>query len=664
VLARPGSTARWAPVGLGVVLLLLTGFAVWAALFTGRAAEAAARANQTSAAFEDARFAVSELESLERYYLLEPAPKTEAAQLAAARDMAAALRSAARSGNSGERAVVRNVLARLDAYLEVERRLFAAKDAGRQDLVKDIDEDEADPAFDAIEERVGGAAHTARADATRALGRLEQAESLALVGTPIVFAIGLVLLGFFTWILLDAVRRNRDQAAASRHQALHDPLTGLPNRILFHDRLEQALRHAEREQEPLAVLMVDLDRFKEVNDTMGHANGDLLLQLVGPRLRAVLRARDTIARMGGDEFAVLLPGTDIAGSLKVAASLHDALEEPFPLNGVTVETEASVGIAHYPEHGADAEILLQRADVAMYIAKDQRSGHALYSPENDPYDPNRLALVGELRRAISDDELVLHYQPKIDLQTNAVSGVEALVRWRHPVRGLLAPMEFVPLAEHTALMRPLTLWVLDHALAQSRAWREQGLELRVAVNLAVPSLLDAQLGDDVARLLAKHDVPAHLLELEITESSIMTDPQRAIAKLEELSAMGVRLAIDDFGTGYSSLSYLKSLPVDELKIDKSFVMNMQASADDGVIVRSTIDLGRNLGLAVVAEGVETEDAFAQLQDLGCDEAQGFLMSRPVPAEDLTAWLADWTVQAPVGSPEEIGRGTDRHLPDD
>jgi diguanylate cyclase (GGDEF)-like protein len=510
-----------------------------------------------------------------------------------------------------------------------------------------------------MESEVDLAAGVARADTTEALRTLEHAKTMALVGTPIVFAIGLLLLGLFTWMLVAAVRRNRDQAAASRHQALHDALTGLPNRILFHDRLEQALRHAEREREPLAVLMVDLDRFKEVNDTLGHGNGDLLLQQVGPRLRAALRARDTIARMGGDEFAVLLPGTDVAGSRQVAAALHEALEEPFALEGVTVESEASVGIAHYPEHGADAETLLQRADVAMYIAKEQRSGYALYAPESDPYDPNRLALVGELRRAISEDELLLHYQPKIDLRTNQVSGVEALVRWLHPVRGLLAPMEFVPLAEHTALMRPLTLWVLERALAQCRAWREEGLELRVAVNLAVPSLLDAQLADDVARLLAKHAVPARLLELEITESSIMTDPQRAIAKLEELSAMGVRLAIDDFGTGYSSLAYLRSLPVDELKIDKSFVMNMQASADDSVIVRSTIDLGRNLGLAIVAEGVESEDALAQLQDLGCDEAQGFFMSRPISAEALTAWLADRDEPSngnpPTGASRETGR---------
>ena len=634
-----GTSARWAPVGLGLVLLLLTGFAMWAAVYTGRAADQVARANHTAGAFDNARYAVSEQESLERKYRLEPSALVRGFHFAAGIAMIDALKSVGRRGTPRELRVVHDALTRYQVYLKVVRRVFAAEYAGQDAMARRIDVTQADPTFTAIGREVTGATNLARADASRALRKLQHAEAVALVATPIVFALGILLLGLFTWVLVDAARRNRDQAAASRHQALHDALTALPNRILFHDRLEQALRHAEREREPLAVLMIDLDRFKEVNDTMGHANGDLLLRLVGPRLRAVLRARDTIARMGGDEFAVLLPGTDIAGSLHVAASLHDSLEEPFELKGVTVQTEASVGVAHYPEHGADAEVLLQRADVAMYLAKRERSGHALYAPERDPYDPNRLALVGELRRAISDDELVLHYQPKIDLRTNQVSGVEALVRWAHPVRGLLAPAEFVPLAEHTSLMRPLTLWVLEKAISQCRAWREDGLEMRVAVNLAVPSLLDAQLAPDVARLLAKHEVPPGLLELEITESSIMTDPQRSIAKLEELSAMGVRLAIDDFGTGYSSLSYLKSLPVDELKIDKSFVMNMEASADDRVIVRSTIDLARNLGLAVVAEGIETHAALVRLRTLGCGEGQGFLMSRPIPAEAFVDWLA-------------------------
>jgi diguanylate cyclase len=664
VLARPETTARWAPVGLGVVLLVLTGLAVWVGVSTSRATTAAARAGETSAAFEDARYAVGQEESLERKYRLEPSPQVRDLHGAAGRDLTAALRAAAASGDARQRAVVRNVLMRQTAYLASIDRMFAAKDAGRENLVLVIDGREVDPSFAAIERAVDAAAAAARADATRALRRLDRVENVAVIARPVVLAIGLILLGLFTWALMDAVRRNRTLAEASRHQALHDSLTGLPNRILFYDRLEQALLGAEREQEPLAVLIVDLDRFKEVNDTMGHANGDLLLQQVGPRLRAALRARDTIARMGGDEFAVLLPGTDIAGSRQVAQSLHDALEQPFELESVTLATEASVGVAHYPEHGSTAETLLQRADVAMYMAKEGRSGHAFYAPENDPHDPNRLALVAELRRAISDDELVLHYQPKIDLRTDHVSGVEALVRWAHPIRGLLAPMEFVPLVESAGLMRPLTLWVLDRALGQCRAWRDQGTDLRVAINLAVPSLLDVQLVEDVARLLQKHAVPAHLLELEITESSVMTDPKRAIAKLEELSAMGVRLAIDDFGTGYSSLSYLRRLPVDELKIDKSFVINMEVSSDDAVIVRSTIDLCRNLGLAVVAEGVETEDAFAQLQALGCDEAQGFLMSRPLPAEALTAWLADRTVSALVGPPEERATRSDRHLPDD
>ena len=387
MLARPGITARWAPVGLGVVLLVLTGLAVWVGVSTSRAAAHAARAGETSAAFEDARYAVGQEESLERKYRLEPSSQVRGLHRAASRDMTAALRAAAASGDPRQRAVVRSVLTRQTAYLASIDRMFAAKDAGRENLVLVIDGREVDPSFAAIEREVDAAAAAARADATRALRRLDRVESMAVIARPVVLAIGLILLGLFTWALMDAVRRNRTLAEASRHQALHDSLTGLPNRILFYDRLEQALLGAEREQEPLAVLIVDLDRFKEVNDTMGHANGDLLLQQVGPRLRAALRARDTIARMGGDEFAVLLPGTDIAGSRQVAQSLHDALEQPFELESVTLATEASVGVAHYPEHGNTAETLLQRADVAMYMAKKRALGPRLLRPRERPPRP-------------------------------------------------------------------------------------------------------------------------------------------------------------------------------------------------------------------------------------------------------------------------------------
>ncbi len=299
---------------------------------------------------------------------------------------------------------------------------------------------------------------------------------------------------------------------------------------------------------------------------------------------------------------------------------------------------ASFGIACYPKHGADAETLLQHADVAMYLAKDEHVGHAFYSPERDPYSPDRLTLVGELRRAISDDELVLYYQPMLDLRTAEFTGVEALVRWAHPVRGLLSPDVFVPMAEHTGMIGPLTIWVLDRALGQCAAWRRDGRDLSVAVNLAAQSLLDPLLISDITRLLEKHGVPPTCLALEITESSLMSEFGCSTAALEELSAMGIRLSIDDFGTGYSSLSLLKRLPVDEIKIDKSFVMGMDANANDAVIVRSTVDLGRNLGLRVVAEGVDTERLLSRLRTLGCDSAQGFLLSRPIPAGELEDWF--------------------------
>jgi diguanylate cyclase (GGDEF)-like protein len=388
-------------------------------------------------------------------------------------------------------------------------------------------------------------------------------------------------------------------------------------------------------------MILDLDRFKEVNDTLGHHNGDLLLKQIGSRLTAALRESDSIARLGGDEFGVLLPQiADGDEALAVAEKIRQALREPVALNGISLDLAATIGIAVYPEHGDDVVTLLQRADVAMYLAKEDHTGCELYLPERDEYSPARLALVAELRRAIDQEELVLHYQPKAELKGGRVVGVEALVRWQHPERGLLRPDEFVPLAERTGLIKELTLRVLEAALHQLRAWQENGLQLSVSVNLSARDLLDLELPETVERLLRKYDLPPNRLELEITESVILADPMRARLVLNRLSAMGVELAIDDFGSGYSSLAYLKRLPVRQIKIDRSFVMNMEQDENDAVIVRSTIDLGRNLGLRVVAEGVESEATWSDLARLECDLAQGYYLSRPIPAQALAHWVSE------------------------
>ena len=449
-----------------------------------------------------------------------------------------------------------------------------------------------------------------------------------------------VLYGIMFRILAGASRTLRHQAEVNEHQALHDSLTDLPNRTLFHDRVHQALASARRDHVPVAVMIMDLDRFKEVNDTLGHQSGDELLKQVGLRLRESLRDSDTVARLGGDEFGVLLPKVlDAEAAVAVARKLRTTLEEPLTIHGLALQMEASIGIALFPDHGADVQGLLQRADVAMYVAKEQ-SGCEVYTRERDEYSPDRLTLLTELRRAIDRSELVLHYQPKADLRTGEINGVEALVRWNHPERGMIPPDEFIPPAQKTGVIAPLTMFVLDEALRQCRTWTLQGMEICVAVNLSTRNLLDVHLPDTVGELLNRWEVPARLLELEITESTILADPIRAMQILSRLDEMGVRLAIDDFGTGYSSLAYLKRLPVDELKIDKSFILGMEDSENDAVIVRSTIDLGRNLGLRVVAEGVETQAAWNRLVSLGCDVAQGYYLSRPAPAEQLTEWLRD------------------------
>jgi diguanylate cyclase (GGDEF)-like protein len=385
--------------------------------------------------------------------------------------------------------------------------------------------------------------------------------------------------------------------------------------------------------------MIDLDRFKDVNDTLGHHAGDALLVEVGRRLRDILRSSDTVARLGGDEFGVLISQPRTTSDVAVViGKLRAALEQSVMVEGLALPAEGSIGIAMFPAHGRDVETLLRHADAAMYSAKETKAGHVFYDGSRIEADPARLTLVSELRRAIEQRELVLYYQPKAALASGAVQSVEALLRWNHPVRGLVSPDEFIPLAQQTGLIKPLTLYVLDEALTQCRAWQSAGLTLAVAVNLSVRNLLDNDFPKQVKRLLQKHEVDPALLQLEITESTMLSDPVRTKRVLDKLAAMGIALSIDDFGTGYSSLSYLSQLPVNEIKIDRSFVMNMTESDNDAVIVRSTIDLARNLNLQVVAEGVETEQAWDELSELGCTLAQGYYLTRPVPADELTQWL--------------------------
>ena len=440
---------------------------------------------------------------------------------------------------------------------------------------------------------------------------------------------------------LYAVHRGGRDAIAKQHQALHDALTGLPNRELFRDRIDQAVSRSRRDGDAAVVMIMDLDHFKEINDTLGHHMGDLLLQEVSRRLRVALRDSDTVARLGGDEFGVLLPRAKTTEDATIVAqTLLAHLREPFVLEGMRLEIDASIGIALHPMHGEDNETLQQRADIAMYSAKQSGRGFALFEPELDRHSPRRLALAGGMRHAINEGQIQLYYQPKADLRTGRIMGVEALARWDHPEFGIVGPSEFVPIAEQTGLITPLTSFVLDAAIRQVRTWKDSGLELSVAVNLSARSFLDTQLAVEIPRLLARWDVEAEQLELEITESMLMTDPARAEATLTRLSQIGLTLSVDDFGTGYSSLANLKRLPVDVIKIDKSFVMEMAVDASDAAIVRSTIDLAHNLGLKVVAEGVESEDAWRQLETLGCDFAQGYYLSRPLPAEAATRLIRE------------------------
>jgi diguanylate cyclase (GGDEF)-like protein len=449
--------------------------------------------------------------------------------------------------------------------------------------------------------------------------------------------LGLLQLAILRIVSRGAMSFERE-AAEKEHQALHDPLTGLPNRGLFNDITEKALI-ARDHQSRVAVVLLDLDRFKEINDALGHFNGDLVIERTAKRLSALCRGGDTVARLGGDEFAIMLPDVrDAAAVLPLIERVRETLKEPFVVAGLALEVEASMGVALSPDNGDAAGELLQAADIALYAAKRAHTGAEFYAPEQHRYSPAQLGLVAQLRRAIEQDELALHYQPKASVATGVVEGVEALVRWEHRHMGMLYPDAFIPLTEHTSLIRPLTLHLLEKALRDAAAWDEAGMPLSVAVNLSTQMLLDNDLARQVGRLLFKVGVPASRLELEVTESSILSDPRRAGVVLEGLAELGVRIAIDDFGTGYSSLVSLKQLPVNSIKIDKSFVMAMEDSDDDAAIVRSTVQLGKNMGLDVVAEGVETAGALAKVGEYGADYIQGYYLSKPMTNDKLVKWL--------------------------
>jgi diguanylate cyclase (GGDEF)-like protein len=488
--------------------------------------------------------------------------------------------------------------------------------------------------------------------------RLSQGWSLLLIPSMFVCAaIGVLLYGQYSGIhdlaailaavtVLVALVRTaftfHDARAIGemRRQALTDDLTSLPNRRLFVRRAFEAIAGARPANACVALLLIDLDHFKELNDTLGHAAGDHLLAEIGPRLREQLRPADTLARLGGDEFGLILEDADEAYALHVAHGLREALRTPFAIDGIQLRVAASIGIALFPEHADEADKLLQQADIAMYEAKAEHTGAQVYARERDTNSRANLALVGELPHAIESGEIVLHFQPKADARTHAIVGVEALARWNHPQHGLLPPAAFVPLADHAGLGRDLTRCVVDSALAQCRTWKDGGHDLPVSVNTTVADLIDAGLPAEVSGALLRHGLEAGSLVIEVTETSILHDPRRIGDVLGRLDALGVCVSLDDFGTGYSSLAHLKSMPVREIKIDRSFVARMTSDPTDTAIVRSTIDLARSLGIRVVAEGVEDKETWEMLERFGCQLVQGYVISRPVTADALSALLAE------------------------
>jgi diguanylate cyclase (GGDEF)-like protein len=620
------------------VLVTLLIVALLGSIAAERAAEETDRAVARNSAYQRIATGMAAEESLERKYRLEPGPVPLAAHRVARAHVLNALAQLRRVGDARDQAISETLASLHTNYISAATILFAAIDSHQSTATLNaIDSGTVDPMFSAMQAEAYAAAATHEARALSIVADTRRTGRIVVVLDIAILIVAIALIVASSLALTASQRRLRRQSNVNRHQAMHDSLTGLPNRALFRDRAALALRAAARSGDQTAVMVVDLDRFKDVNDTLGHQYGDLLLEQIALRFSTTLRAGDSVARLGGDEFAVLLCSTSDAAALSAAQRLTDVLRDAFTVKDISLDVEASIGIAVAgPDNDIDA--VLRHADVAMYEAKSQHLPFATYERSRDDNTVVRLALLGDLRRAIGRHELSLQYQPKVDTLTGAVHSVEALVRWHHPTRGLLMPDAFIPIAEGTAVIHPLTDEILRQALVQARTWRDHGWTFPVFVNISARSLHDLGFPARVEQLLETIGVPAAALSLELTEGAIMIDPERALAALNLLNDLGVSLSIDDFGTGYSSMSYLKDLPVRELKIDRSFVMGMRHNGGDAVLVQSAVDLGHNLGLHVVAEGVEDAETRDALTDMGCDLLQGYFIRRPADAVDLDLWL--------------------------
>ncbi len=627
------ATARVATAGLTAGLLVLAGLALWSSV---SAQDTTAHVRQLNEAGERwsrvlehinvADNALRDLQTARTEQTLKPLENS----VGSARDE---LEWLSTSGRPSDAAVAGRLLPLYDQTTGILRRVISGGDP--------LQADQASLAHSSLRRQISTTIGANWLDTTEYLRAADEKNAQLRIAQIVAFVVDVFLVALFGMVLLGHRRKILRQAAKNEHEAHHDALTGLANRTLLARRMEQAVAKARKKDEPLALLIVDLDRFKEVNDSLGHHSGDLLLRQVANRLSWAVRDTDLVARLGGDEFAVLLPGVGSAENASmVAEKILTALAMPVTLEGLELEIAASVGVALCPADSGDGHELLRHADIAMYAAKREKAGVAVYDARLHERGAAHLTAVTELRHAIDRGELFLHYQPKALADTGAVCGVEALARWQHPTRGLVRPDEFIPVAEENGLIEPLTRYVIDAALRQCRAWSDAGWEVPVSVNVGAACLHHTEFPGDVADLIKRHGLPARLLTLEITESAIISDPDRAVEVLRGLTELGVRLSIDDFGTGYSSISYLRSMRVHEMKLDRSFVTHMCTDAGDSAIVHALVALARNFGLQAVAEGVEDQDTWTALAEAGCDVVQGYFLSEPLPAEEIVAWLGD------------------------